>query len=365
MKCKNHSKRNNGSSSSYSIRKKRADSYWEPLYNPDFNGITHAFSWCTSETTGVKNALCSSEKLYEGADENESQLRPVKNFRFISCDFIGNFKPGLSFSNCDFEFCDLGLSTWSGVKFSNCNFINCSFTMAIFDRCNFLDCKWKSTGISGTETKIYNTVITNPDLFISSAYTNEDREVLKQKGRTTPEYQVLRLEETKVKLARVVLSNNEKNAEDSVYYESVKVYLLQSIKYKRQKAIFNLHKNNKILRSIFSFIFCFIEKVLIYCSGSMNGWGGNVVRAALIGLSLVILFSCVYTFKCFDWLDPLAWRLALIKSFDISLLVGYTKHATKGLTWQEQGLYSVNAVFGLWWYAIFVPTVINRICRVR
>ncbi|EOC0478879.1 pentapeptide repeat-containing protein [Cronobacter turicensis] len=346
-------------------RKKRIKNYWEPIYDPFFTGPTNEFDWNTSQKTGIKKSLCKSEALQSSKNNLKVRGWTIKNFDFIECDFLGHFTPALAFNHCTFEKCDMGSSTWTGTKFSNCTFKMCSFTMVTFEQCIFNNCVWENTGISGTETKLFDTIIGNPKSFIDSGYTNIDKDILKQNGNATPEYQVLRLEETKVKLARTVLSNNERNSEDAVYYESIKVYLLQSIRAKSAKSLFNIKNKNKRIKNSLALFFNEFEKGLISVSGTINGWGGNIGRAALFGVLIILIYTFAYSLVSFDGFEPLTWKLALIKSLDISLLIGYTKHATNALNWKVQTLYGVNALLGLWWYAIFVPTVINRICRVR
>lgn len=351
--------------SSLPKRFKRIKSYWDPIFNPKFNGPTNEFDWNSSQKTGVKKSLCTSDKLKESMEKLDVRGWTIKNFSFVECDFSGNFNSILSFNACDFSLCDMGSTIWRGVKFSNCNFTRCSFTMATFEQCIFHNCTWSEIGISGTETKLFDTIITNPESFISAGYTNLDENELKQYGSATPDYQTLRLEESKVKLARTVLSNNERNAEDIAYYESVKIYLKQSIRAKISKATFEKKQNKNIIKNSISQTLGFFEQIVISLSGLINGWGGNISRAAICGGSVIFIFSLLYTYNILGILPSITWKFALIKSFDITLLIGYTKHATSAQTWQEQTFYGINALLGLWWYAIFVPTVINRICRVR
>lgn len=346
-------------------RSKRLNSYWEPIFDPNFNGPTNDFDWNTSQKTGVKKSLCKSHRLRDVMRGLNVRGWTIKNFSFVECDFLGEFNPILSFNGCNFSMCDMGSTTWRGVKFSHCDFTKCSFTMATFEQCIFYKCSWSEIGISGTETKLFDTVITNPEAFINAGYTNLNPDVLKQKGNVIPDYQAVRLEGTKLKLARTVLSNNEKNAEDVAYYESIKIYLLQSIKAKTSKARYDRKQNKDKLANLFVQFFGVLEKNIISLSGWVNGWGGNISRAALCGLSLILSFFLFYSIFKFGPDHELTWKNYLIKSFDITLLIGYTKHATSAQCWQEQTLYGVNALLGLWWYAIFVPTIINRICRVR
>lgn len=278
-------------------RPKRLKSYWEPIFNPNCKGPTSVFTWDTRKTTGVKQALCSSDMLQKTLDTVGARGWTVKTYEFVDCDFIGFFNPGLAFNDCDFDSCDFGSTTWRGTKFTDCTFDRCSFTLATFEQCQFNGCKWSSAGISGTETKLFDTMIGNPESFISSGYTNLDPNILSQKGNSSPAYQQMRLEETKMKLARIVLSNNERNADDSVYYESVKVYLLQALRAKKQQAKFQTVNGKKKFRYMGVFALCKLEEFVISLSGTLNGWGGNLARAASIGLILIAAFAVIYFFS--------------------------------------------------------------------
>ena len=344
---------------------KRINNFWEPLYDPDFSGLNANFDWNVHQKSVFTKLACTSDRLLDSIRTTEIPSWKGNNLSFIECDFSGDFNTILSFKKCRFFKCDMGSSIWRKAKFSECQFDSCSFTVATFEYCIFNNCTWLNSGISGTETKIFDTVITNPKPFIESAYTNTDEALLKRKNLTTPAYQIFRLEESKLKLARLVLSNNERHADDKAYYESVKVYLLQSISAKVSKAKYHRSKNERKVRNFISEVFGWFERKIITFSGSINGWGGNISRAAVFGAIVILFFTIAYRFIDFGCNLPLDWKLSFIKSFDISLLIGYTKHATTALGWQEQAIYGSNALLGLWWYAIFVPTVINRICRVR
>lgn len=315
--------------------------------------------------TGVRNSLCSSDKLVEAMTQKSASRWSIRNFKFQSCDFQGNFTTvDLAFSECEFVDTDLGLSIWKNIKFSKCAFIRSSLTLATFEQCQFIDCTWREIGISGTETKLFETTISNPWDFINSAYTNTNKDVLKQRGDTSPAHQLMRLEETKVKLARSVLSASERNADDVVYYEAVKTYLTQALKARKARAIYDKSTadSTKVRAlSYWKLLLANGELIILNASGTINAWGFSLARAGLVGVALIIVFMAIY----FAFGIANSVWLALMMSFDVTLLVGYTKHATEKSSWLAQSIYALNALLGLWWYAIFVPTVINRISRVR
>jgi hypothetical protein len=349
-----------------SVSNKRRASFWDPIYDPQFRGTSAKFDWDTSNVTGIKYSECTADAL-KSAMENAGKVRwTLKGIKFENCDFRGDFNSlALSFNECQFENCDFGSANWVNVKFSGCKFSRASLSLATFDKCQFIDCSWFEIGFSGTETKLFETTISNPWKFIMSAYTNTDKNVLDQRGGgAAPAYQIMRLEETKVKVARVVLSNSEKSGDDKVYYEAVKTYLIQSLVSRRTRASYDIRTHPKMwerIRAIGTYSLSKIELGILRLSGLINAWGYSLARPALVGLLIILLFSGIYKITGISCNQ----KLAIMTSFDVSLLVGYTKHASEESTWAAQVIYGVNALAGLWWYAIFVPTVINRISRVR
>lgn len=356
------------------VSKKRKSSYWDPLYSNNFRGIDSVFDWNTSNVTGIAYSACNAEVLLSFVADKKLTRWSVKGFSFKKCDFSGNFAAiDLSFSSCQFFECDLGSATWKGAKFSDCKFSCVSLSLATFEQCQFIDCTWSEIGMSGTETKFFDSIISNPWNFIMSAYTNTDADILRQLGSTTPAHQKMRLEETKVKVARAILSNSERNGDDNVYYEAVRTYLTQSLVARRQRARFIFSSNEKLLKkfsSLWKFSQASLELYILRISGAINAWGYSLARPALVGLLMIALFAAIYkttgvTCGMTDAVEACTWKLSFMTSFDVSLLIGYTKHAAEKTKWLPQVIYGINALFGLWWYAIFVPTVINRISRVR
>lgn len=341
------------------VRGKRSKNFWEPVFNPTKPPPTGVHDWDVSGKTGVVDLLCRSKEV-DARMAARSQTRwPVSSFDFTDCDFEGNFV-NIVFKNCNFVGCDFGSCSWKNAKFSNCVFVKCSLSVCTFEQSQFIDCKWDKIGISGTETKLFDTSISNPLEFISAAYTNVDPGVLAQNNGDAP-YQLMRLEETKTKVARLILSNNERSSDDSTYYKSVEAYLRQIIKSKLSNCKYGIKKRARLWFNIPAFPIFYAESLFLRISGSVNSWGASVVRPALVGVFIGALFTVWY--RIFNITSSL--EVAAMKSFDVTLLFGYTKHAQSGSCFFEQISYAVNAFFGLWWYAIFVPTIINRISRVR
>ncbi|MGK5040717.1 pentapeptide repeat-containing protein [Janthinobacterium sp. GB1R12] len=339
---------------------KRDTSYWDVLYSPNSANDYEDSNWIFDGISGVEKRCYTAEKLQEESRKYPRFTLRGKNFQF--CDFRGDFfEKNLGFSKCNFEKCDFGYANWKKVKFTDCKFKQCSFTMCAFEDCQFIDCKWEEISISGTETRFNNTLITNPDKFINSAYTNiKDAELLKQKNTNTS-YQKMRLEESKGKIARALVANLEKVGSDKFYYDAVKCHSIQRIREKISKTNHEIFSRKNILINILLKFFYHTEKIIMELSGLINDWGNSLTRPIIFGISLICLFSIIYSFLGISS----DWKLGLMMAFDITFLIGYTKHATTTSSYFNQTIFALNALLGLWWYAIIVPTVVNRISRVR
>ncbi|WP_156634354.1 hypothetical protein [Methylobacterium sp. Leaf113] len=95
--------------------------------------------------------------------------------------------------------------------------------------------------------------------------------------------------------------------------------------------------------------------------GRINNWGESVAKPTLIGIAVILVFALLYYLT---GMRQNAWA-ALEASVDISLLIGYTKHAAISCTNSERFAFTCNMVAGLIWYSVFVPTIIGRVSRIR
>lgn len=277
---------------------------------------------------------------------------------FDTCDFSGNFEHGqIKFKNCNFVNCDLGSnSIWTKTKFNHCNFTNCSFTLAEFKDCFFYECTWENTTFNGS-TKLINTLVSDACGLVDSGYTNLDTAVLEAKS-VTPKHQIWRLDQSKAKLSRMLMQGGEHHGDDLAYYTGVKSYLTQAVKASRSKARFNsVNGPKKKLNMILGWLLSF-ELLILNLSGWLNSWGQSIAKPAIFGLIMTLAFGAGYAWEQ----DSIS--LGLIKAFDITFLIGYTKHSTLEACMPKQLLYAGNAFMGLWWYAIMVPCLVNRISRV-
>ena len=81
----------------------------------------------------------------------------------------------------------------------------------------------------------------------------------------------------------------------------------------------------------------------------------------MCGVALVGVFWAIY------FLADVApgFVQAGVAALEITLLIGYTKYTALDTPLWSQLLFVLNMILGLWWYAIFVPTVVNRVNRVN
>ncbi|WP_238540835.1 anti-phage Hailong system effector protein HalA [Pseudomonas sp. GM33] len=341
---------------------KRSKSYWDSIFIGHTLKLT-PHGWDFTNNKGPSQLLFKSSDLSDYIKKKSIRRFSCKSISFDECDFNGEFisetsRHDISFGKCSFSKCDFGGSVWRGVKFSECKFERCSFTMAEFQDCIFYECEWTDITLSGTETKMPNTLVSNPGKFISAAYTNLDKNILLRNSKT-PSYQKMRLEGTKAKFSRTLLKNAENHGDDDAYYGAIQTYLNQSLRSKIQKSMYELIYGKGFISHGMNFLAAYFELLLLNISGFVNCWGKSIARPAIIGIALTFTFGLLYGFLSKDF------QKGFVQGFDITFLVGYTKYADKTTPIHIEILYGVNAFFGLWWYAVLVPTLINRISRVN
>ncbi|MFC7514092.1 pentapeptide repeat-containing protein [Herbaspirillum sp. GCM10030257] len=342
---------------------KRRKNFWEPVYKPEGAHVKFPyFDWNLDNSKGPKSSTCTAEDLALRVERMASFT--ISDASFSTCDFEGSFNfARLTFKSCVFWDCDFARSQWSNVKFSKCEFKRCSFSTTSLSDCQFLECTWQEMGYSAEEMKLERVLVTNPNAFVQAAYTNRDAAMLQQQN-VNVEHQVFRLEKTKVKVAKLIMAASEDAYDDDAFYEAVMAYTTQTVVSRTVSARFHF-RSQAGLRAKLKWgaiaLVSPLEGVILKLSGWINGWGGKVGRAALCGVGLIFFFSFCYWFLGFQTDYP----KALLASLEVTLLVGFTKYTTVDTNWYLQIGYAINMILGLWWYAVFVPTVISRISRTK
>lgn len=222
---------------------KRLSAYWDSIYTGQPSNLAGFHNWDFTTNKGPSLLLFEAERLKTYASEKKLTRVSIRGIIFQECDFEGDFKGlNITFDNCTFKQCDFGESSWLETKFSGCTFDSCSLTITEFESCLFYDCKWQKITVSGTETKLVNTLVTNPNCFVAAAYTNTDEKVLETQSKTAS-YQLMRLEITKVKIARLLHKGAEGHGDEDAYYNSIKTKVNQSIRASNSEAIYNFRAN--------------------------------------------------------------------------------------------------------------------------
>lgn len=335
------------------IRTRRNRSFWEPIYNPnDKKDFPEAK--LDQNRPGFTHSTINLES-FSGKRRLDGQV-------FAECNFAGLFTNNV-FNKCSFTLCDFGLTTWKYAKFSRCQFSRSSFTQATFISCEFRDCSWHEMGLAGNETRFISTTLDNPHDFVHSAFTTLDRSIVEPLGGQVF-YQFVRLQRTKANVARHILNVLMTEGEEEWYYQAICVYSLQSFLasyYETRWLAVNTKSWYKRLALEIRATGYILERTFIQALAFFNNWGASLLRPLAVGFAIAALFSCIYRY--FEFAK--SWKDAWLTSIDITLVAGYTKHAIAGHLFSEQSIYLSNLIFGLFWFSIVVPTLINRISRVR
>ena len=326
------------------IRQRRTKNYWEPIYNPELTGEFVDHDWNFENNKGPTKCTFLAEKL------PQRDVQIFGSIHFQECDFSGVFSENrLIFKNCKFTFCDFGLSKFQNEKFSECEFHDCSFTQSDFKESEFRNCVFERIGISGNETKLEGTLITNPGKFILGAVTNTkylpaNKSAFEQK---------LKLQETKSTVARILLANLTNEGSERTFYDAVKTSTIYECYAKIAHSLLTLKKNCNIstfwspsqaislIFSTFGVIGGAIDFLVLYAFGLINGWGASLARPLMVGVGLVSGFGCYYSTHY-----EISFFLGSKIAAELLLLFGYTNYgAAKSLMIIDQVIF-FNSVSG-------------------
>ncbi|MEP1575997.1 pentapeptide repeat-containing protein [Roseibium album] len=344
------------------VRSRRKNNWWEPMYSPEDQTDFRVGDWDFSNNKGPCRFLFRAEDLDE-------PLKRITEVKFEDCDFQGKFQVQLIFKDCKFERCDFGLCTFYRAKFTNCEFICTSFSQCELSNCEFRDCKYSEISFSGNETQLPRTLITDPDKFIfggKAALRNlpADKSGLVQR---------LRFEETRSTLSRSILANLQSEGSEDTFYSAVQTASICEDRARFAKGVLRIYqsvipslKPDLHLLSRFWNVFVGITEcvsavlslMILRVMGWLNGWGGNITRVLLVGAALIISIAYRMSYKY-----SLPYGQSLIKTTEVFLLFGYTNHAKFAA--QDFSLIFGTALCGLFWYALAIPTVVNRLTRAR
>ncbi|NWA60023.1 hypothetical protein HX773_03835 [Pantoea sp. B9002] len=318
----------------------------------------------------------------EGVDETLESVKEkadrlyIDDIQFNTCDFIGdNEGKKITFRGCTFEKAYFGYSCLNDVNFVNCSFSNVSFALTRFNRCRFDDlCRFSKISISGGTTVFTESVIL-PSNLIKSIYIYATKDYCKNHPNKDLDEEKSKMYTSMVKLSRNVFESVSKNGDDTYYYDAVRQIYKLKIKDRHHKKIWEIKKSKQsnFFSKSWTHIKCWfvkcampLETVILNTLGFLNGWGASVTRCALFGTLILAFYSFVYFFYGPDSQqvsDPLFQNIikSVIESFDITFLAGYTKYIGAKDDYIYQLICLSNMLLGLTWYAISIPTIINKI----
>lgn len=352
-------------------RNRRVNNFWEPMHDPSFKekyGIFKREEWEPTTNKGPSQTTFSEDNLLKSGSKRFDSIT------FSECDFTGDFGKSdtIIFNECEFILCDFGTSTFNNVKFTMCKFQQTSFTQTRFNNCQLRSCIYDRIGISGNETQLNSTEIDNPSEFIKAAYTNTKQ----LPANVSASYQLLRLSLTRATVARVILDNLAREGSEESYYDAVKASTLAGCRAGMAQALLSTPRFDKIDReaSIFSKVkipvqyargylqwgASAVEFVVLYLFGLSNGWGNSISR-----LILLSVISAAFFAFCYKITENLDFSNSILKSIEIFYAFGYTKHSLLNENIDMNILHISNALLGVFWYAVFISTVISKITRVR
>lgn len=338
---------------------RRLECWWEPIFGPELHGRLDRAGWCFDDTAGPSKKYFTGPSLV--AETAKGVLHEIKSVTFVDCDFQGNFDPEtiVMFDDCRFIRCDFAYSYWRDTHFRECHFEDSSFSLASFSRCQFRDNTWINLGFSGSKTDLEHCHVTNPSKLICAGFsgTKPNDKTIKHKF-----YQWYRLQGTKAHLARTLLASHETTGDDATFYETAKIHDLQQSFAVIAKNCYNIFspKDQGRFSAVFGLSFSILENVLLRFFGLINGWGASIIRPLFALAVLFITCSIIYR-----TVFGLSLEDASQKSFNITILVGYSNEYKDSLISNIVLAQNVHAVVSIVIYTVFFGTIISKLSRVR
>ena len=341
-------------------RGRRTRSYWEPIYEPNCKEAFPNARWADAQKHGA-----SARTLAAGDLEAELQQGIATRFSgvaFKNCDFFGHFDKidrTLIFEQCEFDFCDFGLSTWRRAKFTNCRFRHSSLTQCTLIECEFRKCTWESIGLSGNETRFERTYVDNPCALVDSKFLNLHVKSLGM-SKANRGREIVRHWETKSTVARQLYNDLKFVGDERAFYEACRCFLLCSAKH----SLWNSRYPGKDAdgrdrrASLMGLAAASLELTLFHLFGILNKWGASVSRPLMALVAVFAIFVLIY------WTGyGIGFAGSVAKSFEITSVAGYTPNpnAPRLLRLTEW----LNLVLAIIAYTVFFATAVAKIARVR
>lgn len=369
--------------------------YWEVIYNSKIKlGVfkplsIHSVNEIRNNSDHLKHYVIDV-KTPDAPLTSEKPITQrifIENATFDICDIRGNNKgQKITFRKCTFKNVYFGHSFLSYVNFESCIFKDTSFALSHFYRCSFDEkCTFEKISVSGGKTNFEDSIINAEDLIFNS-YKYATDEYCKERNLDRAE-QIYRMNLSLVKLSRNILSSVTLIGDDDAYYNAVKTLFRLRVREKESKIKFRTSKieqecnsstgffkwlklkSKLLLNKSLSLLFP-LERAILTSFGFINGWGSSFIRCIIFGFMIFSFYSICYIYQA--WPQNVSLVLAtdiilkcMIKSIDITFLVGYTKHTLASDDALLQLLTLSNMMLGLVWYGVSFPTLINKISMAR
>ncbi|WP_346032212.1 hypothetical protein [Erythrobacter westpacificensis] len=211
--------------------------------------------------------------------------------------------------------------------------------------------------MSGSKTDFDRTFLTNPSDLIEAGFSGVQEDSAGIRNRL---YQWFRLQGTRAHLARTLLSSHDSVGDDHTFYKTAKLHDLQQSKAKIASDLFHVlfPENRNRIASAFGLVFNILENLLLRLIGVLNGWGASALRP-LMGIAALWFVAGLAYLHLFEFSQP--WR----KSFNITILAGYSNEYASDLGSNLVLFQSIHAMLAVIFYTVFFGTIIAKLSRVR
>ncbi|KQV64090.1 pentapeptide repeat-containing protein [Caulobacter sp. Root343] len=338
---------------------RRATNFWEPIFGPEVQMAEEPYDWDVGRDSGPTRRFCQGGLLTKKVEAGETLK--IKDVTFKECDFQGPFNATaiVVFDNCRFIGCDFAYSEWTSAHFKNCGFIGTSLAMATFEKCEFRGCTWERIGVSGNKTDFVRTFIENPKAMIAAMYSGQDPSKGSSKDHAC--YQWYRLAGTRAHVLRNIMLSHANVGDEHVYYRTVGLHELQRNLARLGEDWYNIRykTGSRRWKAIRGAPFHALNLALMWIFGLTNSWGESVSRPSVLFAAIYVIFGAVYAFSPFSPSVDHPWQ----KSFDITLLIGFTNHGTA--PWPLSVVQEIHGLFAVALYTVFFSTLISKLSRTR
>jgi hypothetical protein len=328
--------------------------YWEVTYK---ESISPFESWRLVKASDL--ATETGKANVEVTADLGTRAVNLKNKMFEICDFNHFNLDDSSFVGCSFVDCRFIKSDFHKVKFSKCRFEKCHFLNVTFQGCLFLDSTFSKISASAEQLHFVRSSISAGE-FVDALVTNLDA----LPEGIEPEYQTHRLLSTKAKIAGAILlslrdePDPEKLSDANRCFEiALQRRQIAEARWTETEKVGQLVKRRRLYRST-AVPLRMTALGIMRMAGFFTDWGRSPIKSVWFLVGAVLVFSGVYSLL-FDQ----EFLAALLRALDCTFVFGYTKYQLGVKPKAIDYVMFANAFFGLWWYALLVPALSNRLFR--